>query len=148
VVRNWIEFSLGEDVRESDLGNEVTEKMLHPADGPGRCFKCHVAPDSESRSTTVTWKIPSEDLRPFTEFNHTPHLNVLNVGSGCVTCHQGLEATEDTNAERKNSSSHPKEFGPIKKSVCSDCHREGGVQQTCVTCHQYHSDPKIRKPQD
>ncbi|MEL0079604.1 MAG: cytochrome c3 family protein [Rhodospirillales bacterium] len=148
VVRNWIEFSLSEEVRESDLGNQVTEKMLHPADGPGRCFKCHVAPVSDPSLTTVTWKIPSQDLRPFTEFNHTPHLNVLNVGSGCATCHQGVETSKTTSGEEKNSPSHPKEFGPIKKSVCSDCHKEGGVQQTCVTCHQYHTEPTIRKRQN
>jgi hypothetical protein len=148
VVQNWIEFSLRDEVRQNDLGAQITDKMLDPSEGPGRCFKCHVAPISEPKIKTITWKIPNKDLRPFTEFNHTPHLNVLNVGSGCATCHQGVKSAKETNAKSVNSSSHPKEFGPIKKSVCSDCHKEGGVQQACVTCHQYHSEPKIRKRQN
>jgi hypothetical protein len=148
VVKNWIEFSLSEEVRQNELGAQIKDRMLDPSEGPGRCFKCHVAPTSEPQLKTITWKIPNKDLRPFTEFNHTPHLNVLNVGSGCATCHQGVKSAKETNAKSVNSSSHPKEFGPIKKSVCSDCHKEGGVQQTCVTCHQYHSEPKIRKRQN
>ena len=144
IVQNWIEFSVSKNVLGTETGAPLTEKMLNPSDGPGRCFKCHVAPDLKSNLAAVTWKIPRKDLRPFTEFNHTPHLNVLNVGSGCATCHQQIEKPANQ-SKSIATNSFAKEFKSITKSVCADCHKDGGVQQACGTCHQYHSEATIRK---
>ena len=144
VIQSWIDFSLEDNVREDELGDQLTSLMVNSSDGPGRCFKCHTAPSAELKMQKVTWKIPSTDLRPFTEFNHTPHLNVLNVGESCASCHKARSAISSA-SDANQSDPNPRQFEPIKKAVCSECHTQGGVQQTCITCHQYHSEPAIRQ---
>jgi hypothetical protein len=144
VAKAWIGFALANKDAKGDQAAAFSEVMLSPADGPGRCFKCHVAPAAET-VLSVTWAIPRQDARPFTTFDHTPHLNVLDSGLGCATCHQSLDKGETLADAAKRPGPHANEFKPITAAVCADCHREGAVRQDCSLCHKYHVNPSIKK---
>ncbi len=118
VIQSWIDFSLEDNVREDELGDQLTNLMVNSSDGPGRCFKCHTAPSAELKMQKVTWKIPSTDLRPFTEFNHT-HLNVLNVGESCASCHKATSAISSA-SDANQSDPNPRQFEPIKKMFAAN----------------------------
>lgn len=144
VVQSWI--GLGLAARESDVEGAETfsESMLHESDGPGRCFKCHVAPAADAENQSVLWAIEREDIRPFTAFDHEPHLNVLDKGAGCATCHQSLQEGETLSDAQKRPGPHANEFKPIEAAICADCHHEQAVRQDCSVCHRYHNEPAIR----
>lgn len=146
VTKGWIGFALASRGSDVEGAETFSSKILHPSEGPGRCFKCHVAPEADAAGPSeVTWAIPREDVRPFTTFNHDPHLNVLEAGLGCATCHRQVAKGEELAADQKRPGPHSNEFKPIEAAICAECHHDGGVRQDCGLCHRYHSDPSIRK---
>ncbi len=148
VTRGWIGLALASEGQDVEGAEAFRTTILDPKDGPGRCFKCHVAPDMKAKTTQpvgMKWGIPRDDVRPFTTFDHTPHLNVLAKGAGCATCHRSLGEGEQLADAQKRPGPHPNEFKPIEANICAECHHDGGVRQDCGLCHRYHSDPAIRK---
>lgn len=145
VTKGWIGLALANRTNEDEGAEAFSALMLNAADGPGRCFKCHVAPEASAATQTVQWAIPRQDIRPFTTFNHEPHLNVLDQGAGCATCHKKLEAGAKLADGKSRPGAHANDFHPIEAATCKDCHRPGGVRQDCGLCHRYHSNPAIRK---
>lgn len=144
VVRSWIGFALASRGSD-DLGADVfRDAILTEEEGPGRCFKCHVAPEGDGPAK-VSWAIPREDVRPLTTFDHRPHLNVLEAGLGCATCHRSIAKDEQLADSQKRPGPFANEFKPIEASTCAECHHDGGVRQDCSLCHKYHTDPSIRK---
>ncbi len=146
VVKAWINFALASKGSDVEQAEDFRAQALDPSNGPGRCFKCHVAPEADAApAIAVQWAIPRQDIRPFTTFDHKPHLNVLDQGQGCATCHKKVEVGMTLADDAKRPGAHPNEFLPITQGVCADCHHEGGVRQDCSLCHRYHADPSIRK---
>ncbi len=146
VVRGWIGFALAARGQDVDGAEAFAERITDPSEGPGRCFKCHVAPEAEADSPAeVGWSIPRNDVRPHTTFNHLPHLNVLEKGQGCATCHRTLSDGEELTDAQKRPGAFANNFKPIEATICAECHHDGGVRQDCGLCHRYHSDPSIRK---
>lgn len=146
VIKNWIGFALASRTSDAEGAEGFQQAILDPSDGPGRCFKCHVAPaESTDAAAEVTWAIPRTDVSPHTTFNHLPHLNVLESGAGCATCHKILGDGETLADNQKRPGPHANDFKPIERTTCQECHHQGGVQQDCSLCHKYHSEPSIRK---
>ncbi|MEQ8699324.1 MAG: cytochrome c3 family protein, partial [Bauldia litoralis] len=146
VTKGWIGFALASRGSDVEGAEAFRDKILDPSDGPGRCFKCHVAPEADAAEPTkVAWAIPREDVRPHTTFNHDPHLNVLEAGLGCATCHRPLADGETLTAAQTRPGPFANEFKPVEAATCAECHHDGGVRQDCGLCHRYHSDPSIRK---
>jgi len=145
VTKGWIALGLANRGSEDEGAEAFAELMLSASDGPGRCFKCHVAPAADAEKQAVQWAIPRRDIRPFTAFNHDPHLNVLDQGAGCATCHRQVEAGATLADGQSRPGPHANDFKPIDQATCKDCHRPGGVRQDCALCHRYHSNPSIRK---
>lgn len=146
VTQGWIAFALASKGQDVEGAESFRERLLHPSEGPGRCFKCHVAPSAEdAEATAVNWAIPREDVRPFTTFNHDPHLNVLETGASCATCHRSPKEGEKLTDAQKRPGPHANEFLPIEAATCAECHHDGGVQQNCGLCHRYHSEPGIKQ---
>jgi len=147
LVRGWIRFALASAGSDVDGAEAFRAATLDPSEGPGRCFKCHVAPDAGSAgdAAAVVWQIPRRDIRPFTTFDHGPHLNVLAEGAGCATCHKDVGPEMTLSDAQKRPGGHPNDFMPVNREACADCHHDGGVRQDCGLCHRYHSDPAIRK---
>jgi len=143
VVKGWIGFALASREADSEGAEAFRDAVLDASEGPGRCFKCHVSPEDEA--TEVSWSIPRRDIRPFSTFDHRPHLNVLAVGTGCATCHAPLAEGESLADEQKRPGDFANEFKPVVYETCAECHHDGGVRADCGLCHRYHSDPSIRK---
>ena len=145
VTKGWIALGLANRGSEDEGAEAFAKLVLSAGDGPGRCFKCHVAPAADAEKQAVQWVIPRVDARPFTAFNHDPHLNVLDQVAGCATCHRQLEPGETLADGQSRPGPHANDFKPIDQATCKDCHRPGGVRQDCSLCHRYHSNPSIRK---
>ena len=142
VVKGWIGLALAARGSDAEGAEAFSDALLDPSEGPGRCFKCHVAP---SEAEPVGWAIPRRDIRPFTTFDHTPHLNVLAKGTGCETCHAPLGEGETLTAEQSRPGDFANDFKPVVYETCAECHHDGGVRADCGLCHRYHRDPSIRK---
>ncbi len=145
VVKDWVAFALAARASDQETAEEFYTSMLDESEGPGRCIKCHVTPDADAPADTpMVWRIPRSDIRPFTQFDHEPHLNVLDQGKGCATCHRALKTGETLADDAKRPGAHPNEYKPIEAAVCAECHHKGGVTETCGLCHNYHTNPTIR----
>ncbi len=110
------------------------------------CIECHKLGGSEI-GLWADWKSKPRPakVRPFTKFDHTPHLT-LPVVNDCKYCHQleaakvALDSTSAALSSVALSLGHglDDDFVPMKIEQCSACHRKGGAKDGCTTCHNYH----------
>jgi predicted CXXCH cytochrome family protein len=136
VLKAWLNFA-------ADIENESLNEAVLNSDGPGSCIKCHSV--SETDAVRVEWKPRSRKLSDYSKYNHQPHLDLLGPGSQCETCHE-LNKTADYAAAFKHTdpNDYASNFNAISKDVCSSCHKENKVSETCLTCHEYHVEPLFK----
>jgi len=85
------------------------------------CLKCHVENGIGLQATS-----PARDVLGMSTFTHAPHLKQ----AACMDCHSSILDSE------KAGEAH---FAGLDK--CRDCHRWGGTEARCGTCHLYHPGP-------
>jgi hypothetical protein len=141
---------------------------------PGGCTTCHLLTEGALTRTSISslslpWSTVhrSATIRPFTKFDHQPHLT-LPLVQDCRYCHVlnssdkalGAAALGETTAVANQRplqnlplqqdaasaalpahwSPHHQhmEFKPMEKSQCSACHRPNSAGDGCTQCHNYH----------
>lgn len=155
-VSRWIEL---EGVHEAVAGNEGRDESRR-TDLTKQCSQCHVQPKPILESVppptrgldhlNAGWRAqtPRAGERPFTRFDHLPHLNIPSM-SDCKSCHRiKLPATNEAAVatfisvgEKKDlgmlrfSESH---FEAMRKESCADCHHRKAAGDQCTKCHNYH----------
>jgi hypothetical protein len=165
---NWMDAALnGKDVGEviPDCARANVTRLP-----PGGCIECHLSTDlaTPAGNFNDSWRPASQprDVKPFTKFNHGPHLT-LPLVRDCRYCHLidgwdikdgGAEVTRERLAEvgglgevlAQNKSRVArdvhnavyqflqKEFRPMEQAQCTACHRPGGANHGCTQCHNYH----------
>lgn len=183
VMRGWLELAAEaaggkpEDGDGDALAAAMREELLQLAGGgPGNCTKCHAvsdrdaAPDSpgEGDRLRVEWRSRGAEPRPYTTYDHGPHVDLLGPGARCADCHvRDPDAAYAANFEHTNPFDYQASFRAIEISQCTACHgREAGgqglsgllqdvslqrsgapaagagsVRADCQLCHEYHRDP-------
>jgi hypothetical protein len=142
---------------------------------PGGCTACHLLTEGALTRTSISsldspWCTVhrSATIRPFTKFDHQPHLT-LPLVQDCRYCHVlnssdkalGAVALGETTsvANQRPTESRTQqqqvaalaalqthwtpyhlhlEFKPMEKSQCSACHRPNSAGDGCTQCHNYH----------
>ncbi|MEO8268652.1 MAG: hypothetical protein ABI557_02965 [Aureliella sp.] len=130
---------------------------------PGGCSLCHLLPFENyslespiENSSNWTSLARTSNIRPFTKFDHSPHLTLPTL-SDCRYCHQlnnqhksCLQAViaENINSTAASSSRQKwtgaacqflrDEFIDMRVEQCSACHQAGGASDGCTVCHNYH----------
>ena len=142
VIRAAIELAVG-----LPKDNTIRRDLL--GSGPAlACIDCHRVADGYS---VVQWKSPN--ARPkssdsFTKFSHAPHMNLPTL-TDCGYCHQvGGEGSQDVDefANTRSMSDvaftphHDRDFHPLTKQACANCHTANAAGDSCTKCHYYHSD--------
>ncbi|MFO1065301.1 MAG: hypothetical protein U0892_15655 [Pirellulales bacterium] len=165
----WLRLATATDLgRALDTlagGNNSTQAVL-----PGSCMQCHsIMPQADisavhhkpSSIWSASRRSPLE--KPFTKFDHSPHLSLPAVRD-CRHCHV-LETPSSSHLEQRldslaqapsldakklvstqtmpHTTMHPKmnEFKAIERAQCNACHRSGGAGEGCTQCHNYHIRP-------
>jgi hypothetical protein len=128
VVKAWIEFAAaakgdGDDAARAEA---MRKDLLSTSEGPGLCAKCHVVGEGGA----VAWRYAAATVRPFTRFNHRPHVDLLGPEKTCTACHKPQAA----------AAPGAPEFAAIDKGGCATCHDAGKVRDDCRLCHVYHRD--------
>lgn len=140
----------------SDVVAATSSAKTHPAVGAcfkkmtsdaavGACNKCHTTDQGDNLSYQVNWKPKHRDplTRSFTKFSHAPHL-VQTELRDCNGCH-----TLDPNQSNANSfvgfdsTNCSSNFAAITRMNCVGCHREGGAENQCTECHNYHVGSRV-----
>lgn len=161
-IAAWTEFAAILN-RTEEASSQVVPNHALDADSLLRnCSDCHrLGTRSDTSQLFGNWMSnrPMSDAKPFTKFDHTPHLTLPAV-SDCRYCHvlnSNWPGGEDTlNAQLNRSgqlvSFHGKdnsvavndehefstEFASMKLEQCAACHRKGAASDGCTTCHNYH----------
>lgn len=148
VLRRWLDSSARTLSRTDSTGRLFTS--LTDPTTTGRCTKCHTVDQQDDRAV-VNWLSarPGASVRNFTKFTHRPHLELLG-GEACQQCHK-LKQDSDTPvtgyrreffAEDWNLQTNPHHFSSnfesLPKSTCTNCHNPTAVQDSCLSCHNYH----------
>jgi len=137
-LSSWIELeeSRTGDASQTSLGYESQRIGIAQ-----QCRQCHALQARIGEDGTNTcWKSRrvAANLRPFSKFDHTPHL-VLSSISDCQSCHHLPSASSASTIARENPKSLPDcEFTPLQKSLCTSCHQANGAGESCTQCHNYH----------
>ena len=128
---------------------QVFQDFSRPSSS-GRCMKCHTAEQTAGGNIFIPWNGQTDHSRrgQFTKFGHRPHLTLLGQ-ENCGQCHQQHPFQTFSRPEFVHSndtinySNHPSgsNFANLNKSNCTTCHRAGGTDQQCLTCHNYHVVP-------
>ncbi len=133
--------------------------LTHGVGIPGNCTQCHLLhPTDNSLDSVARWTSLTHPpgVRPFTKFDHRPHLTLPSLDD-CRYCHQfNAQATASLAgvfAEQMQSNSRvtaPQqmtqaacqflrdEFVDMSREQCAACHRPGGASDRCTQCHNYH----------
>ena len=94
--------------------------------GPADCMMCHSRINSDRINH---WKTPITK-KSLTKFSHVPH------GSKCSSCHKFKEDNEPSLAGFDN---YHKDYRPMQKADCIQCHKPDGAGDSCLKCHNYHA---------
>lgn len=87
------------------------------------CAYCHEVNADSLGKPRVTKPIMTERWLSHGGFNHAKH-----VTTACVQCHDAVQSRETSDV-----------IIPTKRS-CAKCHSgEGGVVDSCITCHNFHT---------
>ncbi len=88
----------------------------------GACMKCHIAERWRPASRT-------DFLLGYNRaFRHDTHLSALAPEADCGHCHQPVT---DEGAPWHG-------YETYDLAICVSCHRPGGADDRCLTCHTYH----------
>jgi hypothetical protein len=113
------------DARTAPVANLVAQGSRGPAKFPG-CAYCHTVAPSETGAPHVSQPVIPDRWLVRGEFDHGKHFKVA-----CVQCHQAGQSRETSDV-----------LLPTKAS-CVACHSpQGGVANSCSTCHSFHTPRK------
>ena len=155
-VSRWIEL---EGVHDATSGNEDAHASRR-TDLTHQCRQCHSQPKPFLETSPVTlegqesfdigWRtlVHAAVNRPFTRFNHSPHLDIPAL-SDCKSCHRMLpQPTREPAVARYVSTGEKKDvvahrfsdshFEAMRKEACADCHHRKAAGDQCTKCHNYH----------
>lgn len=165
----WTEYTvlLAAQLAASSAPHGLTELSSQLI--PGGCTSCHLVSDAahmpvSTSSLSSPWSSVqrSPTLRPFTKFDHQPHLT-LPLIRDCRYCHV-LNSSNNVLGETASTADQPLsssvsqrkpsplaelqavslahhlhlEFKPMEKSQCTACHRPNSAGDGCTQCHNYH----------
>ena len=103
-----------------------------PTESPGSCMLCHSRISEEKINN---WTSPPP-VKKLTKFSHAPH------SQDCGSCHIFKKDSESGNSQLSLFPGYNKEFQPMSKNSCTECHSRKGAGDHCLDCHNYHStDP-------
>lgn len=145
VLTEWLEV-LAEIAQRDDerapIAAKSLETLLDPQTGPGACGKCHGGEIrvAVTEQRPIRWGYAGGKLRSHTRFAHSPHLNLLDGGSQCDTCHEMNPDAPyaDYFTEPAGEVEFASNFRAIERATCGDCHQSGKVDADCQRCHSYH----------
>ncbi len=145
-------------VRGAEVPTAQSSSLTHGKAIPGGCTQCHL---QQSRSTTTEFSLhwtsfqQATTERPFTKFDHRPHLT-LPALSDCSYCHKfdtnranDLTQLLDESKGSLATIAHnewtlaattclSQEFSDMRLEQCAACHRPDGAPDNCIQCHRYH----------
>lgn len=166
----WVQFAVlieGTKASGSELAGWHDPNFTLGKIVPGGCTECHVLPtesslDSHSASSSsllAAWKSIQRptNAKPFTKFNHSPHL-ALPMVRDCRYCHifsdskneslgailkptDSISASGEIGFIAKRKVTHEYlsgEFADMRQSQCNACHRQDAANAGCTQCHNYH----------
>lgn len=138
VMRGWLDLASAaghgdpEASAPDALGVGMREALLQlDGKGPGSCTKCHAVTDLDATPKTggpgahlaVAWAGGVPEPRPYTTYDHGPHVNLLGPGARCTDCHaQDAEVDYEANFEQTNPYAYTSSFEPIGVRQCTECH--------------------------
>jgi hypothetical protein len=113
------------------------------------CVRCHVAAVRKPGAWKTRDRVQARDQ--FTKFSHAPHLNIASLND-CTGCHQVGSGVPDLNrhviANPVSTAAAPfghlGDFQPMKKQDCATCHTKQAAGDSCVSCHRYHLDLRVK----
>lgn len=113
------------DARTAPVAKVAGQGTVGPAKFPG-CAYCHTVAPAETAVPRVSQPFIPDRWLVRGEFDHGKHFKVA-----CVKCHQVEQSRETSDV-----------LLPTKAS-CAECHSpQGGVANSCATCHSYHTPRK------
>ncbi|WP_163833133.1 hypothetical protein [Spartinivicinus ruber] len=126
------------------IEKQLAKGELTAEDSKTGCLLCHQIQDKK-----VVWQYQPKPPMPTFKFKHQPHL-VGQPETVCLNCHtrsarkkvvvdkqlDGSEALAAENTTEQETSSWL--FSPVTKQPCVSCHKEEGVGEDCLLCHNYH----------
>ena len=140
VMKAWIDFIA------KTGSEELREAYLSGSDGAGTCTKCHAISKTGEDKFEVEWKSTASLERPLVKYSHKPHINLLGPGTLCQSCHKiNSEAKFADAFKQLDKHKFVSNFKSIQKDTCTECHGSGQVAQNCLTCHNYHQEPSLKK---
>jgi hypothetical protein len=146
VLKAWIEFAAtgakGTDEGRRQIAAEALEQLLDK-DAVGACGKCHGAALRAAPAGGVAraWKRAEGQDTPHSRYSHAPHLELLDPGAGCRSCHELKTESGYAryfNAKPGKPQPYQSNFAGIRKEACVECHQGGQVDSACQVCHAYH----------
>ncbi|WP_416899044.1 MAG: hypothetical protein ACMVY4_04765 [Minwuia sp.] len=161
VARAWFDYAVNAPLLAETAGAdedviaqaEALRENLLSDQGFGNCTKCHAvtqvtdkSAESGDPATTlmVEWGFQPVDDRPYVQYDHAPHVNLLGPGSLCVKCHKpNPEANYAASFSHFDATDYSSGFQAVSKQTCAECHTEAKVKQDCLLCHEYHLEPKF-----
>ncbi len=133
-------------------------KLIHGQTIPGGCTQCHLLQrQSTDRAFAFQWTSfrHAAAERPFTKFDHRPHLTLPTL-SDCSYCHEfdggrtsdltqllsqaklSLAAMSEGEWTRIATECLAHEFADMRLEQCSACHHPQAAPDSCIQCHRYH----------
>lgn len=162
VARAWFNYAVNAAaMAESAQADEVVveraealREALMADSGFGNCTKCHAVTevtdsqagndDSGSR-LMVEWGFQPVDDRPYVQYDHGPHINLLGPGTLCTKCHTpNPEAEYAASFTHFDANDYQAGFKPVAQATCTECHTKAKVRQDCLLCHEYHLEPAFK----
>ena len=160
-LRSWLDVSS----KQSNPQEILLFKALSKEKSVGNCTKCHsvetttiisqapiIAPEplpeqslnGENAQYQVNWKSfrPGNVVVDFNRFSHTAHFSLM-TDDGCTSCHllnEDAKPPTDIQAADIQVAS----FVDMDKETCTECHRQGRAPDNCLTCHNYHVEPRVK----
>jgi len=155
-ISRWIELEGVHDaVAQASTGHSSRRTDLRQ-----QCLQCHLQPkpflDASNLSLegdqkhNMAWRSVPHAVgnRPFTRFNHSPHLAIPALGD-CKSCHRmSSNPSKESNGVRYIDTPQRNElvapsftashFEAMSKDACADCHHRKAAGDQCTKCHHYH----------
>ncbi|PJK30987.1 hypothetical protein CVT23_03740 [Minwuia thermotolerans] len=159
IARAWFDFAVNAPRAAEAAGAdeivieqaELLQTTLLGDTGLGNCAKCHAVTEVTDKSgeggedaakLMVEWGYQPVEDRPYVQYDHGPHVNLLGPGTLCATCHKlNPEADYAASFKHFDATDFAPGFKPIGKETCTQCHTEAKVRQDCQLCHEYHLEP-------
>jgi hypothetical protein len=143
VLTGWLtQIAATSAARQKSHAQRALQELAKPT-APGLCASCHSLESTPSGSLTIRWFAVDRASapRPFTKFNHGPHLLLRDLAD-CTSCH-AIDEKADTSSSYANwlPSTHASEFKTISKGQCASCHTAKAAGDQCQKCHNYHVQP-------